>query len=127
MSYHSVPHFSHMNEDLSHALFDETRGRHIMYLLTEDKKKDEHVIKAFQEGAEGFHKGDLVFVQTGISNKHDHIGSLLGITDANKLPQLWIITPTSYGAIKYPLTNHSDKIDPHQLTPSDVVQFADEF
>jgi len=116
-----------MNEDLSHALFDETRGRHIMYLLTEDKKKDEHVIKAFQEGAEGFHKGDLVFVQTGISNKHDHIGSLLGITDANKLPQLWIITPTSYGAIKYPLTNHSDKIDPHQLTPSDVVQFADEF
>jgi len=91
-----------MNEDLSHSLFDETRGRHAMFLITEDAKQDDHVRSVFREGAENFNTGDLVFVQTGISNKHDHIGHLLGLTKKADLPQLWIVTPTSYGAIKYP-------------------------
>jgi len=127
MSYHSVPHFSHMNEDLSHSLFDETRGRHIMVLLTEDTKKDEHVIKAFKNGADNFNHGDLVFVQSGISNKHDHMGSLLGVTEVSSLPQVWVVTPTSYGSIKYPLSNLAGNIDPHQLTAENVVHFANEF
>lgn len=91
-----------MNEDLSHSLFDETRGRHAMFLLTEDPKKDEHVRNAFREGAESYNTGDLVFIQTGISNKHDHMGTLLGLHKKEDLPQLWVVTPTSYGAIKYP-------------------------
>jgi hypothetical protein len=57
-----------------------------MFLITEDAKKDEHVRKAFREGAENFKHGDLVFAQTGISNKHDHVGTLLGLTDKEALP-----------------------------------------
>lgn len=122
MSYLAIPHYSHMDESLSHLLFDETRGRHVMFLISNDHKKDEHVTQAFKEGANDF-QGDLVFSQTDTNNEHDHVGQILGLnSETDVFPQLWIVTPTSYGAIKYKYSG-----DATQLHKDDVKRFATEF